>query len=340
VLLPDYRKKITDSPSSKDLFGDTIRCAILINPKLNDKGHPSGYIYDLFRNFDNAQNCTVKFETHGSEFAQWVKLSSGLTDMLIINGTRDSVPEIFEDKFITSVPINVSEDLCVVRKDKFDIIRTFNYWFSSFKMSDEYKRLIKKYYRRYIVGDDGNLYPLRKRIISPYDDFLKKEAESLGWDWRLLAALIYQESQFNIGIASGKGAAGLMQITNDIADRYGINEIYDPYENISAGVEYLKYLQRRFARMGISGEDLIIITIASYNCGEGRMDDCMRMAQYDGRNPHKWSDIKEVIPLMSKEKHIREADLKLGRFRGEETINYVDSVLSIYQRYRRIIISR
>ena len=155
----------------------------------------------------------------------------------------------------------------------------------------------------------------------------------MDWDWRLICSLIYQESKFKMGVSSSRGAIGLMQIKEAVARTYGIEDIYDPEYNIKAGISHLARLQRLYKRAGADSTNLIKLTLASYNCGEGRMEDCMALAREKGLDPLVWENLTQVIPLMKEEEHYTSDVVKLGRFNGGETLKFVELILERYGQY-------
>lgn len=323
ILFPSNKKKeMPEIFAPPFLAGDTLSCHIMIDKSLAAKGHPLGYIFDVFGEFTTQQGCEIEFshETE-SRLAQWVKLTTGKMDMMIINSQKDSVPEMFQENVISSIPINDNEDVCVVAKDNYKIIQTLNYWLTFFRQTPAFEKMTKKYYRKL------------KHTLSPYDDYIKTYAAVLGWDWRLLASLMYQESKFKLGLSSSRGAIGLMQIKENIARQYGIVDIYDPESNIKAGVYHLQRLQKRYQEKGADSLDLIKITLAAYNAGEGRIDDCINLAGSLKKPTTEWSALAEVIPLMNEHKHYTSSAVKLGRFRGKETLRFVDEILKRYEKY-------
>lgn len=316
---PKHRRDLLAPPI---LAGDTLNCYVMIDKSLSAKGHPLGYIYALFGEFAQQQGCKIDFSHQAEEpLSQWVKLATGLTDMIIINSRKDTVPEMFQDDVISSIPINDNDDVCVIEKNNYKIVQTLNYWLTYFKQTPEYARMSKKYYKKL------------SHVISPYDTYIKQYAKLLGWDWRLLAALIHQESKFKLGVSSSKGAIGLMQIKESIANTYGITDIYDPESNIKAGVLHLQRLQNMYRKMGADSLDLVEITLAAYNAGEGRIEDCMSVARTLDKDPLKWETIAGVIPLMNEKQYYTKSVVKQGRFRGKETLRFVDEIIAKYNKY-------
>ena len=332
-LIPKWERDKKDIPSPRFLAGDTLSCVVFIKNSIAVKGYSLGYIYELFGNLDNSQMCHTDIEPQDNYFASWVKLATGKSDILIINALRDTVPEIFQEEVVSSIPINPSDDILVVEKSNYQFIQIFNHWFTFFKHTPEYKELSSKFFRSYRSMDkEGG--PGLGRHLSPYDQTIRENSHILGWDWRLLASLIYQESKFKAGVSSSRGAIGLMQIKEAVAQKYGIDDIYNPSDNIKAGTLHLNRLQKMYLKMGADSLNARQIAIAAYNCGEGRMSDCMNLATQEGKNPLLWSDIKEIIPLLRDEKYYNSPTVKYGRFNGKETLKYVEKIEERYLKYK------
>lgn len=137
----------------------------------------------------------------------------------------------------------------------------------------------------------------RERRISRYDFLLKKYAERIGMDWRLLAAIVYHESKFDEQALSPVGAKGLMQVMDIAAVHYGLPEadLYDPETNIALGTILLEDLFEQFAREGVADEDIVRFALASYNVGGGAL--ARRRAEADslGLDPNSWADVATIF---------------------------------------------
>ena len=143
------------------------------------------------------------------------------------------------------------------------------------------------------VATDVRREPLG-RTISMYDEIFIKESERLGWDWVMLASLVWNESRFNNDIVSSQGARGLMQFMPRTAARFGLegDELKDPKKNIDAGVEYLKFLERRFDEVE-DRDERIKFVLAGYNAGPGHVRDAMALAKKYGDDPYIWDNSVE-----------------------------------------------
>lgn len=328
ILFVCFTGKIrrTDTPSSHYLWGDTLSFTVLFNQNTKTASARTGFVYSIFKDLEKKQKCDIGISLRDNELPRWEDLINGETDAIIINAINDTVPEAYQELVISSIPLNIDEDVCVVSKDKYMLVQAINYWLTYYKQTFDYRHAVKSYIKK---------HKLRKVIyISPFDHIIMKYSKVIGWDWRLLAALIHQESKFRIGVSSSKGAIGLMQIKEDVARKYGVTDIYDPEQNIRAGVSHLKRIQSNYKAMGVDSENLIKLTLAAYNCGEGRLQDCMNVAKSEGKNPLVWQDIADIIPMMSGKEFSRREDISLGIFRGKETLKFVKRILEQYEYYQ------
>lgn len=177
------------------------------------------------------------------------------------------------------------------------------------------------------------------RKISPYDGIFRQQAAILGWDWRLLAAMAWNESHFNPQAISQQGAVGIMQLMPRTAARFGLagdSMVYDPESNIEAGVRYLKRLDAMFSSVKNPIERVNFI-LAGYNAGPGHVFDAMRLAGKYGADPYKWyGNVDIYILKLSEEKYYSDSACHHGFFRGGHTVRYIDDVYAVYYEYAGI----
>lgn len=170
------------------------------------------------------------------------------------------------------------------------------------------------------------------RQLSPYDELIQEYAQRYGFDWRLVAAQIFQESGFNPEARSWVGARGLMQVMPRTARQVGIDgDLNDPETNIRAGMRYLDWLRERFEE-DLSVRDRTWFVLAAFNAGTGHVRDARRLAARLGLNPDRWFDNVEVaMGKLSQRRYFRKA--RFGYVRGHEPVNYVRSIRERYQAY-------
>ena len=241
-----------------------------------------------------------------------------------------------------STPVSFSQNLSWgVRRQNSDLLAdAFNSWISVYKKSDAYALLYAKYFRNewssYIYKSD--YYSLNTGKISPWDVLIKSFSDTINWDWRLLASLIYQESRFKPNVRSWAGAYGLMQIMPSTGRHYGIDATSSPENNMMAGVSYLRFLQDYYSdKIPDEGERLKFI-LAAYNAGTGNIEDAMELARKHGRNPLLWDDNVAYFLLKKMEPaYYNDPVVKYGYCNGGEPVNYVTEILERYSDYRNII---
>lgn len=220
------------------------------------------------------------------------------------------------------------------------LLDTLNTWLRSFKKTKKYTKIYNRYFENSKTGllvkrsvkfvGDGQL--------SPYDDLIRKYSDSLNWDWRLLASMIYQESGFYPKAISWVGAFGLMQLMPSTARYYGVSIHSPPEKNIEAGVQYLKWLEEIFEDKVRYREERIKFVLAAYNVGLGHVLDARALAKKYGKDPEIWDDNVEVFILKKSDpKYYLDPVVRFGYCRGEETYNYVKDILERYNDYENII---
>lgn len=146
-------------------------------------------------------------------------------------------------------------------------------------------------------------------------------------DWRLLAAIAYQESHWNPRAVSPTGVRGIMMLTQVTARDLGVEQRTDPEQSISGGSRYVKSLLDRLPER-ITGHDRLWLALAAYNIGYGHLEDARVITQQRGGDPDKWMDVKENLPLLHK--HQWYSQTRYGYARGNEAVRYVENIRSYY----------
>jgi membrane-bound lytic murein transglycosylase F len=185
------------------------------------------------------------------------------------------------------------------------------------------------YDNRVILGPvDARAFAEKVRTRLPrYEETIRRQAELHGFDWRFIAAMIYQESHFNPRARSHTGVRGLMQITQATAREMGVDDRMNPDASIRGGIKYLAKLADRFE--DIEDERVrLLFALAAYNVGYGHVRDAQEIAGGKGLDPHSWSDLKTVLPLLARPEYYRRA--RHGYARGTEPVRYVEHILTYY----------
>ena len=200
--------------------------------------------------------------------------------------------------------------------------------------SDTYNVLYSKYLSR--PKNRKNETKLLAQVveISPYDELVKKNAERHSFDWRLIVAQMFQESQFNPDAISYSGAEGLMQIMPATANDLGVEDLSDPRSNITAGVKYMKILRDQFEQE-LPLEDKTWFTLASYNAGFTRVKNARALADKMDLDSNKWFGNVEKAMLALSKPYILEGEIR-RLCRCGQAVVYVREIRSLFHNYVRL----
>ena len=173
--------------------------------------------------------------------------------------------------------------------------------------------------------------------LSPYDDLIKKNAKRIDWDWRLLAAMVYQESKFDPNTTSWAGAKGLLQMMPATAKEQGVTNRASPEQSLRGGTDYILWIEKQWQSKVEYKDEQLKFIMASYNVGLGHVYDACALTEKVGGDPKLWADVRLSLLKLSNRKYYNDPVVKLGYARGSEPVNYVDDILERYTRYKQLI---
>ncbi len=151
-------------------------------------------------------------------------------------------------------------------------------------------------------------------------------------DWRLLAAIAYQESHWDPLNTSPTGVRGMMMLTEETADRLGVSNRLDPKESILAGARYVNIL-KDYLPESVQEPDRTWQALASYNIGPGHFSAARTIARQLGSDSNSWYEMKKILPLLARPQYY--SRLKSGRARGGEAVIMVENVRMFYDILQR-----
>jgi|WetSurMetagenome_2_1015567.scaffolds.fasta_scaffold18777_2 membrane-bound lytic murein transglycosylase F len=239
-----------------------------------------------------------------------------------------------------STAVGLDQDLAwAIPKGSTTLKKEINNWLNGFTQSPRYRKLYACYFESEKMATivESDFYAINTGKLSPYDDYIRQYSQKMGWDWRLTASLIYQESKFKNNLTSWAGAWGLMQLMPATARRFGVDTVSSPREQIRAGVEFINWLNKLFADIKDDNERVKFV-LAAYNIGPGHIIDARNLARKTGVNPDKWdNNVAQCLLSKADPKYYNDPVVKFGFCHGNETFNYVTEVLERYEHYRNIV---
>jgi membrane-bound lytic murein transglycosylase F len=156
-----------------------------------------------------------------------------------------------------------------------------------------------------------------------YRAWFEQAARAYNFDWRLLSAMGYQESKWDLEAVSPNGAAGIMMLMTDTAAAMTVSDRHDPRQSIFGGAAYLSEVRKKIPER-IAEPDRTWFAVAAYNVGYGHLEDARVLTQSQGKNPDAWTDVREYLPLLAEENWYTQA--KHGYARGWEPVEFVARV--------------
>ena len=251
-------------------------------------------------------------------------------DIALVNSTYYPILDV-------KTPVSFPQQIAWgVRKNADSLLNTLNQWITEMRKTPEYYTVYNKYFRSSKasrIRNRSEFSSIGGDKISPYDDLIRQAADTIGWDWRLLAAQVFQESKFNENTQSWAGAVGLMQVLPSTGEEYGVTDLEDPSENLRAATSHILWLQSLWDDIIEDPEEKIKFILASYNVGQGHVLDARRLTEKYGDDPDNWSDVAEYLLKKSKSAYYNDPVVEHGYCRGIEPVNYVKQILLTYENY-------
>ena len=258
-------------------------------------------------------------------------VAEGKIDYTVTNNELARINKTYYPNLDITMEISFDQrSAWAVRKTSPKLAEAADKWHRENINSAEFEASARRYFELNKHTPQGSILSLKDGRISHYDDLFRKYAPQINWDWRLLAALVYTESNFNPYAVSWAGAKGLMQLMPRTARVYGVpaGMESDPEQSVKGGVKYIAELQKIFSKVK-SDNDRIRFVLASYNSGIGHVFDAMALAEKYGKDKYLWDgNVAVYMLLKNKEEYYKDPVCKSGYFRGTETYNFVRDVLT------------
>ncbi|MBO4396905.1 MAG: transglycosylase SLT domain-containing protein [Bacteroidaceae bacterium] len=310
-------------------------------------GEGYGVQYKLANEYAKSIGCTIRVDVMADESSMLERLANGDADVIACQiPYSDSLTTDYifcGQKELTAFIDSTSPAGWLTRSDTPKLAASLNKWLK--KNKDNFIALTTIR----VADENGRIFTPQRHTYSPilnysrgeisrYDHLFKKYAAQCGWDWRLLAALAYQESAFDEAAVSYMGAIGLMQLMPATANSMGISisQAFNPETNVRGAVRYIDKLNRHYSSI-TNADERINFILAAYNGGEGHVDDARNLTKKYGGNPNVWSgNVDKYIIHLSESQYFNDPIVRHGYMRGSETYNYVYSIRERWANYRNI----
>ena len=203
-------------------------------------------------------------------------------------------------------------------------------FFEKIKANGELNQLIERSYGHVKNFDYVGTILFKRHIalrLPKYIDTFKTYADLHDLDWRLLAAMSYQESHWDPSAISPTGVRGIMMLTHPTAKQMGIKDRLSIEGSIEGGSKYLARMLQRINEE-VTSPDREWMALAAYNVGFSHLKDAQKITRQRGKDSNKWSDVKHSLPLLAQRKWYK--NTKHGYARGYEPVQYVENIRSYY----------
>lgn len=270
-------------------------------------------------------------------------VSDGQIDYTVTERNVAIVNLSFYDNLDIQTPVSFNQNIAFgLNKDAPLLLKRLNTWLKSYLQKERFTWLKRKYFnpasgRSTLPGDLGTI---RKGQLSPFDDLLKREAAKHNFDWRLLAAIIQHESNFQANAQGFGGAYGLMQFMPGVGPKYGVFPGASAAQQVKGGMKMIASIEAQWKSVQDVKQRQKFI-LACYNAGASHILDARELARKKGLNPYRWDDnVEEMVKLLSRKQYYSDPVVKNGAFHGNFTRRYVREIMERYEQFCKMLPAR
>jgi polar amino acid transport system substrate-binding protein/membrane-bound lytic murein transglycosylase F len=259
-------------------------------------------------------------------------VDEGQIDLTLVDSNEVAMNQVYFTNIRVAFDLGdaSNQSWAVAAGDDNSLLNEINAYLDKVKKNGTLQRLKDRYYGHVDVlgymGATTFAQHLQQRLPK-YEQHFKAYAKKEKVDWRLLAAIGYQESLWQPAVTSKTGVRGLMMLTQNTAQAMGVSNRLDPKQSIMGGAKYLAYMKDQLDE-SIQEPDRTWFALAAYNVGTGHLDDARKMATKEGLNPDKWLDVKKMLPRLSEKKWYSKT--RYGYARGGEPVHFVANIRRYY----------
>jgi membrane-bound lytic murein transglycosylase F len=262
------------------------------------------------------------------------RVSTGQLDFTVVDSSAFRVSRYFYPEARAAFDLSEPQPLgWALKFDELDdsLVEAVDEFFHLAETRQLIARIDKRYFRPRKEFDYVGVRTFLEHVdirLPKYKDIFREAAANIGMDWRLLAAIGYQESHWNPVAVSPTGVKGIMMLTQDTARMMGVADREDPRDSILGGARYLNRVKNKIPTR-IPEPDRTWFALAAYNIGFGHLEDARIITEMQDGDPDVWADVRTSLPLLTQKKWY--SRVKRGYARGYAPVHYVDNVRSYYE---------
>jgi len=266
-----------------------------------------------------------------------VQVQEGLTDITVADSNIVALTRQFNPELRVAFDLGDAEQLAWAFPFSSDnsLYDEASRFIDQFRTSGDLAQLIERYYGAATRFNPINIAAFIQKIsneLPRYQPLFEEAGRRHALDWRLLAAMSYQESYWNPKAVSPTGVRGIMMLTEITAEHMGVRDRLDPRQSILGGAAYLRHLIDRIPSR-IQEPDRTWMALAAYNVGFNHLEDARIITQQQKADPDKWSDVKERLPMLAKATWYSKT--RHGYARGYEPVQFVTRIRTYYEIIKR-----
>ncbi|MFK0086620.1 membrane-bound lytic murein transglycosylase MltF [Pseudomonas sp. NPDC090755] len=259
-------------------------------------------------------------------------VDEGQIDLTLVDSNELAMNQVYFPNVRVAFDLGDARDQrwAVAAGDDNSLLNEINEFLDKVQKNGTLQRLKDRYYGHVDVLGYVGAYTFAQHLqqrLPRYEKHFKNSAKKEQVDWRLLAAIGYQESMWQAEVTSKTGVRGLMMLTQRTAQAMGVSNRLDPVQSIRGGAKYFMHVKEELDD-SIKEPDRTWFALAAYNVGSGHLDDARKLAKREGLNPNKWLDVKKMLPRLSQKQWYSKT--RYGYARGGEPVHFVANIRRYY----------
>ncbi|MNF60031.1 Membrane-bound lytic murein transglycosylase F precursor [compost metagenome] len=259
-------------------------------------------------------------------------VDEGQIDLTLVDSNEVAMNQVYFPNVRVAFDLGDARDQrwAVAPGEDNSLLNEINEFLDKVQKNGTLQRLKDRYYGHVDVLGYVGAYTFAQHLqqrLPRYEKHFRASAKAEQVDWRLLAAIGYQESLWQPSVTSKTGVRGLMMLTQRTAQAMGVSNRLDAQQSIKGGAKYFMYTKNQLDD-DIKEPDRTWFALAAYNVGSGHLDDARKLAKQEGLNPNKWLDVKKMLPRLSQKQWYRKT--RYGYARGGEPVHFVANIRRYY----------